>query len=792
MRILLTLILAILLINSFSNNSSKIDSLIQLLNKTNHDTTVIKLYLEIASNYDRVDLDSSLYWNKKANSYCEKVESKYKNKVVLDKLIFLKSKSLQGFTYVAFFRDDMETAKKYLNEAISLVKSIHDNKSLNILLSNLCLILEKEGKYDEAISEYKKNIDYSGKIKDEESVAINKCNLGKLYMDLGDYSKATSYLLDALNIYIKKNLELKEAICYHLLAVLNFNQSNYQKALEYEQKAVEKREMLNDKMGLASSYTSLGNIYSQIHNNKLSIVFYEKALNLYNSLEMKSGQLMELNNIGSIYQQEKNFTKALEYYIASKKICEEINATNHYCTVLYNIADVYNELNNFNEAIKYCNKSLSIAKSLNLLNEQKAALKILSEIYEKKGDFKNAFHYMKEYKEMNDSIFDIDKTKQAKELETRYESEKKQLEIEKLEKDKNLQKEVISRQTAENKRQQLIIFSTIGFIILISTFSLLLIRLFIQKKKANKRLSLQNEEIKQQKEEIIAQRDEIESQRDLVLDQKNHIEQIHLEVSQSIDYAKRLQSAVLPETEILADFVSEHFILYNPKDKVSGDFYWWAKVENQIVVAVADCTGHGVPGAFMSMLGSSYLREIVIKEYITNPSVILRRLRKEVVKTLKQKGEYGEQKDGMDICLISFDSELTNLQFAGANNPLYIVRKSNIDSNKNENNDLPDFILDEVKGDKMPIAIYEKMDSFTNHSIEINRGDTVYLFSDGYADQFGGPKGKKFMYKPFKELLISIADKPLQSQKTILQKTILEWKGHLEQIDDITILGIRF
>ena len=315
-------------------------------------------------------------------------------------------------------------------------------------------------------------------------------------------------------------------------------------------------------------------------------------------------------------------------------------------------------------------------------------------------------------------------------------------------------------------------------------------------------ITAQRDSILVQKEEILQKNEEITAQRDLVTAQKNKIEHIHHEITDSIHYAKRIQGAILPTQEFAEKILPNHFVLFKPKDIVSGDFYWMTKVENQVVVAVADCTGHGVPGAFMSMLGAAFLNDIVNKEYITQPAVILRRLRKEIIRALQQKGEVGEQKDGMDIALCAIDFDNMKLQFSGANNPLYIVKSlSSSSSNKVEENKSSDFInftnfeLYELKGDKMPIAIYERMDKFTVHEIDIQKGDCLYLFSDGYADQFGGPKGKKFMSKQLKQLLIDNYQLPMQEQKEVLENAIENWMNYekdiYEQIDDITVMGIK-
>ena len=319
--------------------------------------------------------------------------------------------------------------------------------------------------------------------------------------------------------------------------------------------------------------------------------------------------------------------------------------------------------------------------------------------------------------------------------------------------------------------------------------------LFRLKRKANIALEHKNAEIMQQKEEIESQRDEIEAQRDMVYGQKIDLEIIHSKISQSIEYAQIIQSSILPDPEILKERVSDFFVFYKPKDVVSGDFYWWANVENNTVITAVDCTGHGVPGAFMSMLGISFLREIVMKEYITHPGVILRKLRKEIVKSLNQKDELGAPRDGMDMALISINHETNMMEFAGAHNPVYIISKT---IQKPDNKSFQLYTLDgvdekllEIKPDKMPIAIYHRMDSFTNQEIQLQKGDQIYMFSDGYVDQFGGEDKKRFMNGAFRELLLKIANKPMETQKEIIENTFEFWKGDTEQIDDIVVVGIK-
>lgn len=269
--------------------------------------------------------------------------------------------------------------------------------------------------------------------------------------------------------------------------------------------------------------------------------------------------------------------------------------------------------------------------------------------------------------------------------------------------------------------------------------------------------------IKENTAEIRAQKEEIEEQKE--------------EITDSIRYAQRIQKAISPSPERAKEILPEHFVLWRPRDIVSGDYWWMTEKNGQVAIVAADCTGHGVPGAFMSMLGISFLNEIVNKMDEMIASEILNQLRASVKTTLKQTGKEGEQKDGMDLALVILDIDNMKIQYAGAYNPLYLYRNGE---------------LIETKADKNPIGIFIKeLDSFTNHEIEIQKGDTFYTFSDGFPDQFGGEKGGKFKTKRFKQLLADIQPLPMKDQREMLDQTIDQWRGDIHQVDDIIVVGIR-
>jgi len=264
--------------------------------------------------------------------------------------------------------------------------------------------------------------------------------------------------------------------------------------------------------------------------------------------------------------------------------------------------------------------------------------------------------------------------------------------------------------------------------------------------------------------------EELRRQRDEIARQKK-------EIIYSFEYASLIQSALLPPENLINRLLPDNFILYLPKDIISGDFYWAYRMGAHIIFAAADCTGHGVPGALMSILGISFLNEIMTEKCQLKANRILNQLREKIMKALHQTGEGSESKDGMDIALCIFNPQTLELQYSGANNPLYIIRNN---------------LLEEINPDKMPIGISGTMEqSFINHNLQLEPGDMIYAFSDGFADQFGGPLGKKFKYKPFKQLLLDIHKKPLQDQKTRLVSAFQNWKGKLDQVDDILILCVK-
>ncbi len=319
------------------------------------------------------------------------------------------------------------------------------------------------------------------------------------------------------------------------------------------------------------------------------------------------------------------------------------------------------------------------------------------------------------------------------------------------------------------EKQKLVLYFVLFVLVLVSFLGYYIYRGYKIKKEANIKLEEKNRTISLQKDEIEKQRDLAAAQRDQIAYQKKHI-------TDSIMYAKRIQTALIPSLELFSDKL-EHFVLYKPLAIVSGDFYWVSAQGNLQIIIAADCTGHGVPGAFMSMLGVTMLNEIVSGRQIFMPDQIIEELRGAIIKALNQVADEESIKDGMDIAICVVDFEKNILYYSGANNPLYLVRNGE---------------LIHYRADKMPVAIHYKMVPFTLHTIELQKGDAFYIFSDGYADQFGGPKQKKFMTAQLKETIVAMANEPMLKQGERLNEIFEEWRGDSSQVDDVTLIGVRY
>lgn len=624
------------------------------------------------------------------------------------------------------------------------------------------------GNYESALSFLNQAIDFSKEIMHSSALSktnrsVIKKNLGKSYNYLGiiykykgDYDKSLEYYFKSLKI--KEETEDKNgmAASYNNIGTIYTSKNYYDKAVEFYLKSLALFEELKDKNGMAATYNNIGNNHYLKKDYDKALEYYTKSLKIREEIGDQKGMAKSYNNFGLIYSVRKEYNKSLEFYFKALEIRWAIKDKNGMASSHRNIGDVYILQNKLSDAKKHLLDALKIATEINAKPLMIDAYKSLSRCDSTQGDFKGAFQYYRLYSDTKDEIFNEESDKSLTEMQTKYESQTKEKEIALLNKEKEKQAGIAA---AESKRQKQILLFVSGFLLLVITFSFFMYRGYRQKKKAN--------------ETISAQKIEVEKQRDL-------IEIKNKDITDSINYAKRIQTAILPSIENIQKHLPDSFIIYQPKDIVSGDFYWFTEKENYFIVAIADCTGHGVPGAFMSMIGNDILTQIVIEKGITTPNLILSQLHDGVKKSLKQDTNESETKDGMDIAIISFDKKnYSSIQYSGALRPLWLLKKNTTE-------------IIEYKADKHSIggAYSESTSEFTNHTIKLEKGDSLYLSTDGYADQFGGEFGKKMMTKNMKELIVSIQSKNMSEQKNILEAHFKSWKQNKDQVDDVLVFGV--
>jgi serine phosphatase RsbU (regulator of sigma subunit) len=545
--------------------------------------------------------------------------------------------------------------------------------------------------------------------------------------------EALELCLEALAWFQENPEEHGYASTLTYMANIYESYGDYENALEQCQKAIKAAYSINNKELLGEAQSVLGLIYTRLGDYESALDAYSKGFRIREELGDLKASASSLNRIARVYTLRKQYEQALEYYRKSLAIREKFQQSGAIPWTFLGLATTYEDMGIFEEAENYYQKILAYnEKDLDDRCRLQATLG-LGRIMQKQDQQPQALSCY-------ESSLDLASRLEAKPLQVEahhalaqyYESmgDYKQA-LHHYRMYRRIQEEVLTDETRNRLKNQEITFA-------------------IEQSEREKEIyQLRNVELK------------------AALDQ----------ITQSIEYASRIQTALLPQQEKMADYMPEHFILFLPKDVVSGDFYWSARVGQLVIFAVADCTGHGVPGSLMSMLGISFLNKIVLERKHTDPGKILNLLREEVISTLKQKGSSDEQMDGMDIALCTYDHQKLSLKFAGAYNPLYLVRQET---------------LQVLPADRMTISYpYGDPGSFQTHTVDLQPGDHLYLFSDGFVDQFGGPDRKKFKYKRFKELLLSVSEKTMEQQKIYLQDHFLSWKGNEEQYDDVAILGIH-
>lgn len=784
-KLIIFIIFGYLVVN-FSNTSNATqltDSLEIILKKSKADTTKTRILNILSWNYSAADSKKAWEYAKKALILAKK------NNLILE----------QGAAYnnigsLHYLVKSLDSAVYYFDVAQKLFHKAGNLKRAFRCKQNIGIVYNDKSEYKKAISIYQSFLNDSSGIIDSTQKANLYNNIGNSYNLMGDYDKAMENFLKAIEFYEKINAKDNLSTAYYNMGALHYYRGNFEKALDYADQSLKIREEIKNPYGIAYSYILKGAIYEGQQNHDKALEAYKTALKIDRELNDQQGIATLLLNIANVNINMNNLVEAKKYSLVA---LEEINKTGIIklkLSIYNNIADIEIRLNNYKEALKYYGKTAFLADSTGDRMELRYAYNGLFKTYELMNDFKNAFIYQSKYLVLNDSIFNSEKNTKLTEMDTKYQSEKKEKEIQLLNKDKELQVIELEKKGEQVKKQRIIIFGAILVILVVLIFTILVFRLYRQKKKMNNTLALQNEEILQKNEEIIAQsdeilskneelnqrneeistqRDEIERQRDVVVEQKRLI-------TDSINYASNIQGAILKPISQVRELIPESFILFKPKDVVGGDFYWYKQIENKCLIVVADCTGHGVPGAFMTLIGNAGLNQIVALKGIENPAVILKELNNYVKHTLQQNINNLKSDDGMDVGICFIDIKKRKLIYSGAKISLFHLK----------NNDVTEY-----KGDKCSLG-YRRSDDdfeFTNLEINVNENEAFYMTSDGFIDISYGENMFPLGKRKFKNLILENNEKTIAEQGQVLEKFLANnsYSNQLEQRDDITVIGFK-
>ncbi len=600
---------------------------------------------------------------------------------------------------------------------------------------------------------------------------------GDAYMSTGKYPLALECFIQAANYYELNSDNVGLGMVYNSMSETYNRQGNHVNAQLYLQKTIDIYEHEKDSSRLAYALHNLAYLNYSRGQYDSALYYYSYTGDLFKKLNDPYAYAYCLGNSGLVYSRLSELDKAMEYLLQAINSLSQLGAEPAIAEFTIEYANILQEKGDTKKAISYASRVLN--NTDDPLYKRDAAI-LLARLYKTSGMIDSAYYFQSIYILANDSL-NVNIVQKMADLRTAYEVEQKQAEVNVLEK-KKLINNIITIGLG------IILMLAIGLISMYYTHlkrsrklsraleerRILLANQSSELKGKNEELTILNEAISKQNEQILEANEELTVLNEAISEQKD-------EIVDSINYAKRIQSAMLPPETYISELLNENFILYKPRDIVSGDFYWIKQVNQYIVLVAADCTGHGVPGAFMSMLGMSYLNEIVQRREITQANHVLNELRKQIKYSLRQHGQRDESKDGIDMALCVMDLKGKKMQYAGANNPLYLIRDVNGTAE-----------LKEIKADRVPLGYYHGKDrTFANHDIQLEIGDTFYLFSDGYIDQKGGKHDKKFMSKNFKSLLLKIHDQTMPDQKKILDKTLTDWMGKNSQMDDILVIGGR-
>ena len=610
--------------------------------------------------------------------------------------------------FKAYRNNDPTKAYLYAEEALQLSKQLEYKYGQGLALNNLGVYYKNLGRLDEALRLFIESLKIQEDLQNQQRIAFTLSNIGNIHMIKADYDKALDFYTQALTVF--KEL----GVPAYIIRI----------------------------------YNNIGNVYYAYQNFAEALRYYEQAAALVAQSGQNDVPFDLLTNLGNIYYQQNDYKQALAYYFESLEVERRVQNKYGQAKALFNIGETHRADQQYNDATKYLNQALDIALTLGDKELLSSIYASMANTHFAADNFAQAFLYLRFHMTAKDSLINAETSKKLAELETIYETEKKEKEIELLKKeDENKELQI--------RNANIRLFGSIFVLMSVLALAVLIYLKYVENQKAKRLLEQQNRDIEAQKE---------------IIENKNQ------DITDSIQYAKSVQEAIINRNDISRGLPNA-FVLFKPKDIVSGDFYWYSKNGSKQIVAVLDCTGHGVAGAFMTIIGNSILNQLVNEQDIWDPAEILHRLDWKVRDTLRHH-KAKSTSHGMDVGLCCINSNDNTITFCGARRPLYYIRNNQ---------------FFEVKGNKFSISdsLVEYNKIFDNQQIPYNKGDVFYLTSDGYADQFGGEQNRKYMVKKLKQFLLKFHQDTMQNQEERLEIEIDNWKGFNEQTDDMLVIGFK-
>jgi tetratricopeptide (TPR) repeat protein len=675
---------------------------------------------------------------------------------IIDSLTVIAKKNPQDTSSVSAFLKlseavsfDYKKSLDYAQEGLALALKLKDDRRVGHSYFQIASVHLSFGYAKEADAAFSNALSAFQKAGSKYWIAKSMNGMGNAQRKLGRVKEATDNYLGAKKIYEELGDKRGIAGTYNNLGIVFMEEGQQEKALEYYKIARRMNIAINNQPWLAYNLSNMGNAFFNLKMYDSAEVYFNEATKVYLTLNDQDSWANDLMNLGNVYTSKKEYKKAEEQFKFALAYYRKNEREAEMGFVMYNAAGLYTAMGDYETAHKYLDSSFAISTKYNDLVTLVKVYEGYTAMYEGMGDYKNAFGYYSLYGKKKDSLTNSDMKNQMDQMEESLREEKLKEKNESLEQSKALQDVQLNRSTIIN-------YTAAGGIVLVLLLAFTLFKRYQLKKKANDLLKERNREIQSQK---------------AVIEQKN------LDISDSINYAKLIQDTLLPVAETFNAVFNDAFILFRPQNVVSGDFYWLSSSADKTFVAMADCTGHGVPGAFMSMIGIEKFNQAILESKLSKPSDILTMVNRQLKTVLKQDDLTGGMRDGMDVALVAIDHKKMSLEFSGANRPIWIIR---------------DGKLIEIEATKVSIGGHTPVtQEFSLNEFSLEKNDCIYLFSDGYADQFGGPKGKKMMTKNFKKVLLSIAGGTMKEQKAGLDRHFNQWKGNLEQVDDVCVIGIK-